>query len=137
MTPLQADVLLPGADVVAEPLILRGPISFWGGVDPKTGTIIDVRHPDRDQVIHNRILCLPGTIGSSSAAAVMLELIHAERAPAALILNAPDAILLLGIVVAREMGYRTPGAYRLSRSHFSHLARERLAISGDGRIAAG
>ena len=33
-----------------------------------------------------------------------MELVHAGHAPAALVLNEPDAILLLGLIVAREMG---------------------------------
>ena len=52
------------------------------------------------------MLFLPGTIGSSSASAVLLELVHDGRAPAALVLHEPDAILLLGLIVAREMGWR-------------------------------
>ena len=57
-----------------------------------------------------RVLFLPGTIGSSSASAVLLELVHNGHAPAALVLHEPDAILLLGLIVAREMGWPTPGA---------------------------
>ena len=56
------------------------------------------------------MLFLPGTIGSSSASAVLLELVHHGHAPAALVLHEPDAILLLGLIVAREMGWRTPMA---------------------------
>jgi predicted aconitase with swiveling domain len=51
------------------------------------------------------VLFLPGTIGSSSASAVLLELVHAGIAPAAIVLHEPDAILLLGLIVAREMGW--------------------------------
>ena len=41
------------------------------------------------------VLFLPGTIGSSSASAVLMELVHNGHAPAALVLHEPDAILLL------------------------------------------
>ena len=47
---------------------------------------------------------MPETVGSSSAAAILLELVHARRAPAAIVLHEPDAILLLGLIVAKEMG---------------------------------
>ena len=43
------------------------------------------------------MLALPGTIGSSSASAVLLELVHAGKAPAAILMTEPDAILLLGL----------------------------------------
>jgi predicted aconitase with swiveling domain len=48
---------------------------------------------------------LPATRGSSSSSAVMLELIAGGRAPAAIVLGTIDAILGLGIIVGREMGY--------------------------------
>ena len=88
-----------------EVLRLAKPISFWGGVDPKTGRISDPRHPNHDSDIAGRILVLPGMIGSSSSSYIMLELMAIRRAPAALVLAEPDAILGLGVVVAREMDY--------------------------------
>jgi uncharacterized protein len=88
-------------------LLLRKPISFWGGVDPESGRIADPRHPDHGVELAGRILAVPATIGSSSSSAVMLELLRGGRAPAALLLGSMDAILVLGVVVAGEMGYRT------------------------------
>ena len=113
------EVLIPGPAASAKPLALTAPISFWGGVDPKTSKIVDVRHPQHGMAISGTILMLPGTIGSSSASAVLLELIHRNIAPAAIILHEPDAILLLGVLVAREMGWATPGAFRLDRILFT------------------
>jgi uncharacterized protein len=106
------EVLIPGLTVSARPLTLTAPISFWGGVDPKTSRIADVRHPQHGADIAGTILILPGTIGSSSASAILLELIHRGIAPAAIIMREPDAILLLGVIVAREMGWKAMGAYR-------------------------
>lgn len=107
------EVLIPGPAAIAKPLVLTAPISFWGGVDPKTSKIADVRHPQHGMTIAGTILVLPGTIGSSSASAVLLELIHRGIAPAAIIMREPDAILLLGVLVAREMGWVTPAALRV------------------------
>lgn len=114
-------------------LALSAPISFWGGVDPKTGRIIDARHPERDQSIAGKILLLPGTIGSSSASAVLLELVHAQRAPAAIIMPEPDAILLLGLVVAREMGWSTPPAFRADLATQKAIGAE-ASIAADGTV---
>lgn len=88
-------------------LRLGAPISFWGGVDPASGRISDPRHPDHGTDIAGRILAASATVGSSSSSAVMLELLRIGRAPAALLLAEPDAILVLGVIVAREMGYPT------------------------------
>ena len=132
---LQAEVLLAGPPVRATGLALTAPISFWGGVDPKTGVIVDPRHPDHGAEISGRVLLIPATIGSSSASAILLELVHGGRAPAAIVLHDPDAILLLGLVVAKEMGLRTPIALRLDRHHFSQLHDQEVAISEAGSLA--
>ncbi len=129
-----AEILLPGGAVAGLCLALSAPISFWGGVDPRSGTIIDARHPQRGQDIAGTILALPGTIGSSSASAVLLELVHAGKAPAAILLDEPDAILLLGLVVAREMGWATPPALRLPAARQAALAGQQLLISSRGAI---
>lgn len=133
---LKADILLPGEAVAAPCLALTAPISFWGGVDPRSGEIIDARHPQRGRNVAGTVLALPGTIGSSSASAVLLELVHAGRAPAAILIAEPDAILLLGLVVAREMGWATPMAARLPADMQAALAGRRVSITQDGAIAA-
>jgi uncharacterized protein len=131
---LQADVLLPGSPAVATALALTAPISFWGGVDPKSGLIVDQRHPESGQTVSGRILLVPETVGSSSAAAILLELVHGKRAPAAIVLHQPDAILLLGLIVAKEMGYATPIALRLDREQFAALDGKELRISDTGQL---
>jgi predicted aconitase with swiveling domain len=128
-------VLLPGSAVEATAMALTAPISFWGGVNPKTAEIADVRHPEYGQRINGRVLLIPATIGSSSAAAILLELVHAGLAPAAVVLHEPDAILLLGLIVAREMGYPTPMALRLDAREFAALDGQRLIISDSGALA--
>lgn len=135
MTPINAEVLLPGPAAVAPALALTAPISFWGGVDPKTGVIADARHPQFGQSIAGRVLLVPATVGSSSAAAILLELVHARLSPAALILHEPDAILLLGLIVAKEMGWQTPIALRLDRDQFGALQGGELSISESGTIS--
>ncbi len=97
-------VLVPG-EASGRLLCLSKPISLWGGVDPTTGKIIDPRHPDHGMDIAGSILVLPATIGSSSSSAIMLELMRHDRAPAAVVLGRVDAILTLGVVVGRELGY--------------------------------
>ena len=114
-----------------EALVLSAPISFWGGVDPKSGRIADVRHPQCGSNIAGTVLFVPGTIGSSSAAAVLLELVHGGRAPAAIVLHEPDAILLLGLIVAREMGWETPVAVKLDRAlHAGFAGPQRRRVGG-------
>ena len=129
-----AEILVAGKAGEGEALVLTAPISFWGGVDPGTGRIADVRHPQHGEVISGRVLFLPGTIGSSSASAVLMELVHNGRAPAALVLDEPDAILLLGLIVAREMGWETPMAVRLGRGAFDAYRGSIVKTAQDGAL---
>ena len=62
---MKAQVLIAGeaqGEVQGEVLALTHPISFWGGVNPKTGDIIDARHPERGQNIAGKILALPAIL---------------------------------------------------------------------------
>ena len=131
----QAEVLLTGPAAVAPALALTAPISFWGGVDPKTGLVADPRHPERGQSITGKVLFVPETVGSSSAAAILLELVHSGRAPVAIVMHEPDAILLLGLIVAREMGLQTPIAVRLDRGRYGGFAGHRVAVSDSGFLS--
>ncbi|UCI07514.1 aconitase X swivel domain-containing protein [Mesorhizobium sp. B1-1-8] len=131
-----AEILVPGKAGAGEALVLTAPISFWGGVDAKSGRIADVRHPQHGQSISGRVLFLPGTIGSSSASAVLMELVHSGHAPAALVLHEPDAILLLGLIVAREMGWETPMAVQLARNLFETYRGRTLTVTEDGALIA-
>ena len=85
--------------------VLERPVSFWGGVDPETGRVSDPRHPQHGEPMRGRILVMERAIGSSSSSAIMLELLRNEVAPAAVVLGSTDAILVLGILVAEELGY--------------------------------
>ena len=130
MTAAAYRVLVAG-EATGTVLRLAAPISFWGGVDPATGRITDPRHPDHGASITGHILVLPATIGSSSSSAIMLELLANGHGPAALILGHADAILVLGVLVADEMGHGTipvlEGATDLATG-------QQVAISADGRV---
>lgn len=128
------DILVPGSSGAGQALVLTAPISFWGGVDPKDGRVADVRHPQLGETIARKVLFLPGTIGSSSASAVLLELVRNGHAPAALVMHEPDAILLLGLIVAREMGWETPVAVRLERALHPRFQGRQVAVSTGGAL---
>jgi predicted aconitase with swiveling domain len=90
-------------------LVLDEPLSLWGGLDPETGDVIDVRHPQHGANVSGRILVMPSGRGSSSSSSVLAEAIRAGTAPAAIVLSEPDPIVALGSVVARELyGLVTP-----------------------------
>ena len=84
-------------------LVLDEPLSLWGGLDPGTGEIVEVRHPQRGANVAGRVLVMPSGRGSSSSSSVLAEAIRAGTAPAAMVLGEADPILPLGAIVAREL----------------------------------
>jgi len=121
-----------------EILKLTKPISFWGGVDAKTGRISDPRHPQHDVSITGKILVLPGMIGSSSASYVLTELMMEKLGPAALVIPEADAILPLAVIVSREMGWGSIPVIRLPTAEQAALETgARARIAEDGRIEIG
>jgi predicted aconitase with swiveling domain len=107
-------------------LLLDEPLSFWGGVDPATGEIIDARHPQRGVSVAGRVLVMPSVRGSSSSSSVLAETVRAGCAPAAILLGESDLILAVGAAVAEELyGVRIP---------ILHLATADLASITDGTM---
>lgn len=113
-------------------LRLTHPISFWGGVDPTSGSIVDPRHPQFGASITGTVLLIPSAVGSSSSSAIMLELLREETAPAAIIMGRADAILALGVIVGRELGYEPVPIVEADPEAFEGLATGApLRVDGD------
>ena len=115
---------MPG-ESVGQVLNLERPLSFWGGVDPETGRVTDVHHPQHGVVVTGRVLVMPTGRGSSSSSSVLLECVRAGTAPVALLVHHVDPILPVGAAVAIELYGRGPAVVRID-------AGERLP---DGAIA--
>jgi len=99
---LRGRALLPGAGE-GELVVLDEPLSFWGGLDPADGRVIDARHPQAGTVVAGKVLAMPSGRGSSSSSSVLAEAIRAGTAPVAILLGEPDAIVALGAAVAAEL----------------------------------
>ena len=98
----EARVLVPGV-ATGEVLVLDEPLSFWGGLDPETGVLIDAHHPQVGSSLAGRVLVMPSGRGSSSSSYVLAEAIRAGTAPVAVVLGTADAIVALGAIVAAEL----------------------------------
>jgi predicted aconitase with swiveling domain len=85
-----------------EVLLLTEPVSFWGGVDHH-GEIIDVHHAQHKAKMTNKVLVMPSGRGSSSATAVLAELIRTGDGPLAIIMLQCDTILVIGALVSAEI----------------------------------
>lgn len=91
-----------GGSVQGEALVTRQTISGWGGIDPNTGTIIELRHELRGQSFKDKILVFPGAKGSSGWSAFF----HMARlngvAPKGFIFNKMSTKIALGLVVTHS-----------------------------------
>ena len=97
----------------AELIFSDTPLSFWGGIDPKTGTITDQTHPLFRQNIGGNVLAIPSGRGSCTASQVLLELLlnndkdnNSSIAPAGIILRDPDPVVAVGAIVYEEIFVR-------------------------------
>lgn len=114
--------------VLSSPLEL----SFWGGVDPVSGTVIDRHHPLSGQRLTGRILVIPGGRGSCSGSGVMLELLLNGQGPAGLVFERPEDILTLGVIVAEELFAVSVPVVVLPPQDFRALSRAGYAaVNGD------
>lgn len=127
----QARLLYPG-QTMGEVLRFDAPISFWGGVNPCTAEVSMAGHPQLGLDVSDKILVIPFLIGSSSSSAIVLELLYRRKAPRALVLGAQDAILPVGILVAKQMGWPTIPVVVLENPPFK--SGDQLSIHADGKI---
>ncbi len=96
-------------------------ISFWGGVDPLNGNVIDERHPLYGENVSDKVLVIPSGRGSCSGSGALLELILNNCAPAALVFTEAEDILTLGVLVAEAMFDRTLPVLRIDSTDLNQL----------------
>jgi len=116
-------------------LVSGQPLSFWGGLSPHSGEIIDRRHERSGAVVTGKVFVFPQGKGSSTASAVLMESIKAGTAPAAIINRGVDPILALGAIVADEMYHETVPVVVLSQDDFDLIQEgDHLVIEPDGKV---
>jgi predicted aconitase with swiveling domain len=97
---LRGRCVVPGV-AEGEALVTRDRISGWGGIDSRTGTIVETRHELRGVSFAGKVLVFPGAKGSSGWS----NAFHLTRvlgvAPAALLFNEMTTKIALGAVVTR------------------------------------
>ncbi|MBD9595206.1 DUF521 domain-containing protein [Ensifer sp. ENS05] len=111
-------------------------LSFWGGVDPATGRVIDVHHPLHGLCLTDGILMMPSSRGSCTGSGVLLDMALTGRAPAALVFSEAEDVLTLGALIAAEMFGKSLPVLRLSRDAFKALAQAKTARISDTAIEA-
>ncbi|MEX4004996.1 aconitase family protein [Paraburkholderia sp. EG285A] len=105
-------------------------LSFWGGVDPQSGVVLDAHHPLEGKCLRDVVLALPGSRGSCTGSMVILELLLNGKAPRALVLAGRDDILMLGVLVAKAMFGRSIPVVSVSQEVFADLSSCRRVVIG-------
>lgn len=136
MSPSAQQIL---AGVAEGPVIATAePLSFWGGVDPATGGVIDVHHPLHGRCLTGAILMMPSTRGSCTGSGVLLDMALSGKAPAALVFSEPEDVVTLGAMIAAGMFGRALPVLRLSPDAFATLAAaSRARITETAIVAQG
>jgi predicted aconitase with swiveling domain len=120
------DLILNGCCVVSgvaegEVLASDQPISFWGGLDPRTGCIHDPGHGLFGQSISGKILVFPFGKGSSTGSLIILELSRIHKAPAAIVNIRTELILATGPIVCKHFYGRSIPVLTLDPEAFNML----------------
>ncbi len=81
-------------------LVTKEPISFYGGVDPETGVVIDKSHPLYGKKISGRILFFPYGKGSTVGSYIIYRLAKKGLAPLAIVNVRSEPIILIGCLLS-------------------------------------
>ena len=128
--------IVPG-EAAGEALVSNVSLSFWGGYDFQTGTIIDKHHPLVGVRAAGRILAVPFSKGSSTTTAVLLEAVRAGTAPAAIVTTGVDAFFALASIVADVMYGKSFPVIALEANDFAALRTGmRIAVERSGIVRA-
>ena len=83
-----------------EAIVSRSPIGFYGGIDPKTGVVIEKGHELEGKSVKGKILVFPQGKGSTVGSYVIYGLKKNGVAPAAIVNKETETIVATGVILA-------------------------------------
>jgi predicted aconitase with swiveling domain len=81
-------------------LVSKDPISFMGGVDPKTGKIIERGNEIEGECIKDKILVFPSAKGSTGGSYMLYEAVKNKVGPKAIVNSEAESIVVIGAIVS-------------------------------------
>jgi uncharacterized protein len=84
----------------AEALVTTQPISFYGGVDPNTGVVIEKGHELQGQSVKGKILVFPQGKGSTVGSYTLYRLKKNGAAPAGMVNRECETIIAVGAIIS-------------------------------------
>jgi uncharacterized protein len=83
-----------------EALVTEMPISFYGGVDPNTGVVIEKGHQLNGQSVKDKILVFPQGKGSTVGSYTLYRMKKNGVAPKAMINKETETIVAVGAIIS-------------------------------------
>jgi len=83
-----------------EALVTSQPISFFGGVDPRTGIVVEKSHELEGKCVKDKILVFPTGKGSTVGSYVIYQLKKNRVAPKAIINQECETIVAVGSIIS-------------------------------------
>jgi len=84
----------------AEALTTTQPVSFYGGVDPNTGIVIEKGHELQGQSVKGKILVFPQGKGSTVGSYTLYRMKKNATAPAGMINRECETIVAVGAIIS-------------------------------------
>jgi len=84
----------------AEAIVTKEGISFYGGVDPDTGKVVEVGHELEGKSIAGKVLVFPTGKGSTVGSYTMYRMKKNNMAPAAIVNKQIDTIIAVGCIIS-------------------------------------
>jgi hypothetical protein len=91
---------ISAGQAAGEALVTSMGISFYGGVDPETGCVVEKGHELEGQSIAERVLVFPTGKGSTVGSYTLYRLKKAGLAPAAIINAESETITAVGCIIS-------------------------------------
>jgi len=83
-----------------EAIVTKDAISFYGGVDPDTGKVVEVGHELEGQSIAGKVLIFPTGKGSTVGSYTLYRMKKNNMAPAAIVNEKIDTIIAVGCIIS-------------------------------------
>ena len=99
-------------------LVTSQPLSFYGGVDPVTGKIIEKNHELAGESVAGKVLVFPYGKGSTVGSYILYRLRKSGFAPVAIVNRECETIVAVGVIISNipwvdkiELGKITPDVW--------------------------
>lgn len=96
---MKGRIISPGK-AEGEAIVTTEPIGFYGGIDSKTGIVIEKGHPLEGEKVTGKILVFPCGKGSTVGSYVIYGLKKNGVAPAGIVNKETETIVATGVILA-------------------------------------